>query len=614
MACNICKKGPRGFRRGKECVIKSGRRAIVVSGILLALLLVSGCAIPFIFTEQGGYFVGLPTGQSITWPNDLPGIVIVGNSFPSELREKMENGIRNGVKQFNKNPSNLEFRVDSNTEWHNNYGPRNGRSEIYIGYSDLLVQADGSKSDAVAVPITINGTIVECDIVINPDTAWTDSLNPEEYTSAAQKAGAPTPRALADVIVHELGHCAGLEHQTEAMGVMGDNNSYGYQNGGNRLPYVGVADASLLGNSYGYNPAKSDIVVSTYKFSGHSEFYYGGTWEYGVNESTDLTTQQGEVINSHEPVEPGQDYDAEFTYESLRDPTQTPVPFNIRADYILSREPFSSSAANRLLKTETIDLSNTSVPLTRKTRVTIPADLECGTWRIGVAADPLHEITQIVDATDPMANSHMAFLSQRMYIANNLKVFDIRPWGDTADPAASDYTGDGGQLRYYLLLGCDYSAQFTVKNLPERLFHSNFYQVDFVLSRDAAIQGEKRLLKSQQICVEDITTSPTKTIQLTIPDDIEQGNWYLGTVITRLYGSEPTTQVEAVPITIATIDPSELTTIAGIDEAKKDALIARFGSANKLVFANFRDIWEFLGNRDVAEKLFSYLLMRYPLR
>ncbi|MCG3125249.1 MAG: hypothetical protein CHACPFDD_00065 [Phycisphaerae bacterium] len=226
------------------------------------------------------------------------------------------------VRIFNLNPSN--FWVNALYDLNNGTGSLvNGRSEIFMS----------SKESAPATTYNVytwfglGDEIVESDIRVSTKETWTYSYNKKDQW-AFNGGGRP----LETTLLHELGHAAGLDHETDVYNIMGEDYTHVHCNGTSSRGYLGEDACNALVSKYGRYSGGSieDVSVSAFKRVGQRGS--NGQW-YSDHDFCVLTDAAGNMLwrtwDATEglwrfSVSKGQTIITEYTFENNGETTQTP--------------------------------------------------------------------------------------------------------------------------------------------------------------------------------------------------------------------------------------------------------------------------------------------------
>ncbi len=322
------------------------------------------------------------SGNKIKWSGTSKTLRPNSTSFPAGY---WENGIRNTIDVFNKNPSRFRYWVSMET---GSVGRGNGQSEIWAD-SDLCGD-DPACAYTRQYCYWLFGWhygIKELDIVYGTNTAWTASTSKDALIRYKGSG-----RSLQSTGAHELGHGLILSHVNTEYNVMGTDFEHMHANGNTVRAYIGedVADGMVF--LYGNRGGWQDVSVTHWKYSGAFE-------EYSDHTKTVIRNSNGGPLATANVngevgyrVARGQRVQVEFTFENNGSDTQVNIPVGY---YISTNDRITTW--DRRVASRTINLSRDNVA-TFSTLVEIPTDLQLNrNYWVGVIIDYKDRISEAVE-------------------------------------------------------------------------------------------------------------------------------------------------------------------------------------------------------------------------
>lgn len=318
------------------------------------------------------------------WDTNLVVMHVDKGNFPPGSRQTYMNQVES---IFNRNPSN--FRFDLRYDLNNGAGRiDNGRSEIFSSGAETAPMATYTCYD------WWSGDIVEADIRVGSDSRfwWSWSYS---YTKTNHIAFGGIGRPVEATMLHELGHAAGLGHESDVYNIMGDDWTHMHCNGTTARGYLGEDASNALIARYGRNAASSieDVSVSGFKWTGRSG-------EYSTHGPCDVRNPDGTVRTWNWDSTEGQRrynlarggyYFFEFTYENNGENNKTAhIGFYVSTDSTINSADTYIGGVNRTFGRGDDQLDTTSFLLR------VPSDLVRGQkYYVGAIVDDDNRIGEI---------------------------------------------------------------------------------------------------------------------------------------------------------------------------------------------------------------------------
>lgn len=320
------------------------------------------------------------TDKRIKWSGTSKTLRPNSTSFPSGY---WENGIRNTIDVFNRNPSRFRYAVSMET---GGVGVGNGQSEIWFSTSACGPACAYTRTTCYWLFGWHYG-VNELDIVYRTDTTWTASTSKNALIRYKGSG-----RSLQSTGAHELGHGLVLNHVNTEYNVMGTDFEHMQANANTVLAYVGedVADGMVF--LYGNRGGWQDVAVSHWKYAGASGEYSDHTKAVIRNSGGSVLPTVNVDGETGHRVDRGQWVRVEFTFENNGSNTQNDIPVG----YYISTNDYITTL-DRLLATRTINLSRDNVS-TFWSWVYIPTDLTPNrNYWMGVIIDYTNGISEAVE-------------------------------------------------------------------------------------------------------------------------------------------------------------------------------------------------------------------------
>ena len=324
-------------------------------------------------------------GKIIKWGSNYKTLRANSTSFPPGY---WENGIRETVRAFNRNPSKFRYGITMET---GGVGRGNGQSEIWgwPGWRINGAPAVASRRWTCYWLFGWHAWMNEVDIIYNYDSPFRWTASKSKYSLIRYQG---TKRSLHTTGVHEDGHGLILNHVNYEYNVMGSDFEHIHVNGSTANAYMGedAADGAVF--IYGDRGGWQDVAVVHWKYSGASG-------EYSDHRKTVIYNSSGGVLptvnvngETGYRVSRGQWVQVEFTYENNGSNTQS----SVQTGYYISSNDYISTY-DRLLATRSYTLSRDNV-YTTTSWVRIPTDLSTNrNYWIGVIIDNGNTISEAVE-------------------------------------------------------------------------------------------------------------------------------------------------------------------------------------------------------------------------
>lgn len=307
-------------------------------------------------------------------------IIFYGIHNNSPLKE-WDYSLTEATRLFNNNPSQLRYKMQLST----NNNPRlgNGYNEIY--WTDAPLAGGGADTQTV---LDNNCRIIEKDIrfQISGITSWTTSL---EVSELAIYGG--QHRQIIPTLLHELGHAAGLMHESRVYNVMGFDETHVHRSGSQIRPYLGEDAAEglvlLYDEAYDASYQFNDVSVSHWDRIGIDCSTVGCASRHSRIHLYDLSWNVLPVENHAEPyykVKAGDSVNFVAMYENNGKYRQ-----KVLTEYYLSADAPNDiiSREDTYLNWGEVDLER-DIPNKLYKSLTIPDYVAPGYYRLGVIIDP----------------------------------------------------------------------------------------------------------------------------------------------------------------------------------------------------------------------------------
>lgn len=346
-----------------------------------ATLCVPDLALAYSYKSCLGHPIKFDSSNQTVRPNTV--------SFPSGY---WENGIRDTVTKFNRNPSNFRYTVSMDS---GGVGRSNGENEIWGDTGSILAGAPAIAYQNWTCYWFFGDHVHmdEVDVIFDYGSPW-------QWTADTVKSSliryTGSLRAIQTTGAHELGHGLILNHVNTEYNIMGTDFEHIHVNGSTATAYTGedAADGAVF--LYGTrSPAWEDVAVVHWKYSGPSGEYSDHTKTVIYNSAgtvlptVDVAGETGYRVNR------GQTVRAEFTYENNGANTKT----GIQVGYYISTNDLITTF-DRKIGSGSFNLSRDNV-YTTSVSLVIPSDLKPGTnYWLGVIIDDNNAIPEAVESNN----------------------------------------------------------------------------------------------------------------------------------------------------------------------------------------------------------------------
>ena len=309
-------------------------------------------------------------------------------SFPSGY---WENGIRDAINRFNRNPSNFRY----STSMVSDVGGNNGRSETWgasLTGAPALANYYYTCFWFFGETVHLN----EVDVIFDygePDDPWIWTADTVK-SSLRNYGGRFLP--LQTTGVHELGHGLNLGHVNTEYNVMGTDWQHIHVNGPFASAYMGedATDGAVF--LYGTQSTPwEDVAVTHWKYDRADGAY---SWHTRTVIYDTTGAELGRTTIDGEPVfiaRRGQTIRAEFTYENNGSTTQR----GVSTGYYISPNDYITTLDRRIGSGFFLSLGRDNV-FTKTTTLTIPSDLTGTDYWLGVVIDDNDAITERVETNN----------------------------------------------------------------------------------------------------------------------------------------------------------------------------------------------------------------------
>ncbi|RME28703.1 MAG: hypothetical protein D6798_01770 [Deltaproteobacteria bacterium] len=273
-------------------------------------------------------------------PAAWPTSVVLLNVNPSDWASSTRRGaIEDAADAFLLNPS--WFFIEPLEDDDSSIGPNNENELTFTSNSALLC------GSSACTHLWYSGTdIVEADIYIKNDTYSVGN------TKSDNLAYAGSYRSLQTLILHELGHMAGLMDEDGNYSVMGQDWNVLHAGSTDVSPYLDADSGAGLRELYGTRVGFADLSVSHWGYGGSSGGF--STHERNIVEDTSGVEPWHTTIGG-EPyyvLGAGEIYRFEATLENKSD-----TAYTVDVSIVISPDPIITGADTELVRIPGIALS-----------------------------------------------------------------------------------------------------------------------------------------------------------------------------------------------------------------------------------------------------------------
>lgn len=356
-------------------------KVLIALAVCGATLCLPGTALAYSYKSCLGHPIKFDSSSQTVRPSTV--------SFPSGY---WENGIRDTVAKFNRNPSNFRYTVAMDS---GGVGRNNGQNEVWGDTGSIL-----SGAPAIAYQYWTCYWFFGDHVHMNEVDVIFDYGSPWQWTADTVKSSliryTGSLRAIQTTGAHELGHGLILNHVNTEYNIMGSDFEHIHVNGATATAYIGedASDGAVF--LYGTRaPAWEDLAVVHWKYSGPSGEYSDHTKTVVYNSGGAVLPTVNVAGETGYRVDRGQTVRAEFTYENNGAHTKS----GIQVGYYVS--------SNDLITTYDRKIGNASFTLSRDNVYTtvinlvIPSDLAHGTnYWLGTIIDDNGAIRESVESNN----------------------------------------------------------------------------------------------------------------------------------------------------------------------------------------------------------------------
>ena len=326
-------------------------------------------------------------GEKLKWESTTVSARASATSFPAG---EWRNALQSSIDRFNLNPSRFRYRMVIDT---GGVGRDNGQNEVWGSTDSGVLQGAPAIAYTWWTCYWFFGDHVhmdEVDVIFDYNSPWRWSSS-ESKSTLLRYGGSGRP--MRTTAIHELGHGLKLNHVNAEYNVMGIDFEHIHANGSIARAYIGEDSSDGAVHLYGTNTsANEDVAVVHWKYSGASG-------EYSDHTTTQLFNASGAVLSSFTDagetrynITPGQQVQAEFTYENNGANTQS----SVKVGFFISTNDFISTLDQRI-GGMTVSLGRGDV-FTARTAVNIPRTLKVGqNYWLGVIIDEGGGISEVAE-------------------------------------------------------------------------------------------------------------------------------------------------------------------------------------------------------------------------
>jgi len=282
------------------------------------------------------------------------------------------------------------FYAQSSLFWFNIIDADDNTASTHNDENEIEFTSFGSSGPggtAARVFDDATGRIKECDVFMNTDIAWTGeakSLN-EHYTTLGYGQGGNPVATL----VHELGHCAGFNHEGDVYNPLGNGQSHVHTNAGDVRGYVGVDLSAGLRYLYGTWSGVDELSASHWQWD-HSGGGQADHKRVGMLDSGRTPMDPGTGLEPIFTMVRGQTYYPQVTLENAGSGTAA-----LTLAYVLSTNDYITPYDTELARDSYLLANGAPFTAAANTGLVIPASVAPGIYHIGVRVDPDNSVSEL---------------------------------------------------------------------------------------------------------------------------------------------------------------------------------------------------------------------------